>query len=150
MRYRVLMILAVLGLSACASAPQSTSTTQLPQSVKVGVYDTIPGSSGQELRGAARPPLGIAAGHRACRVAQPDYPKASVDAGEHGVVKLRLFLGADGNPEKVDIAESSGHPRLDDAAIRALVHTSCDPWTVDGKPVRTSYVVPFSFDLSKR
>ncbi|PCE22193.1 hypothetical protein BWP39_21195 [Paraburkholderia acidicola] len=150
MRYRIVTALAALVVSACSSGPQSMTKAQLPQSFKVDVSDTKPASPDQESQMAVRPLHGIAAGRRSCRMAAPAYPKASMEAGERGVVRVRIFLDPDGKFEKSAIVQSSGYPRLDEAAIESLKYTSCDPLTVGGKPARASYVLPISFDINGR
>lgn len=47
------------------------------------------------------------------------YPPESRAAGEHGVVILRIVVDGSGRPTSVSVAKSSGHPRLDRAAIEA-------------------------------
>ena len=47
------------------------------------------------------------------------YPPESRAAGEQGVVILRLTVDGSGRPTAVSVAKSSGHPRLDRAAIEA-------------------------------
>lgn len=47
----------------------------------------------------------------------PEYPAESLRAEEQGKVALRLRIGTDGKAQDVRIASSSGHPRLDAAAV---------------------------------
>jgi len=47
------------------------------------------------------------------------YPPAAIDQGLEGEVRLIIKLAADGAVIDVGLAASSGHPLLDDAAIRA-------------------------------
>jgi periplasmic protein TonB len=47
------------------------------------------------------------------------YPEAAIAAGIEGQVRLLLTLNASGGVKDVQIAESSGHAILDQAAIRA-------------------------------
>jgi protein TonB len=47
------------------------------------------------------------------------YPPESRAAGEQGTVILRLIVDGSGRPTSVGIAKSSGHPRLDRAAVEA-------------------------------
>ena len=47
-----------------------------------------------------------------------DYPVESVIAVEEGRSVLNLSVAADGHVSTAEVASSSGHPRLDDAAIR--------------------------------
>lgn len=46
----------------------------------------------------------------------PAYPRSSRQRGDEGKVVLRVHVLGDGTADAVDVAESSGHPRLDDAA----------------------------------
>ncbi|MBU6449881.1 MAG: TonB family protein [Rhodospirillales bacterium] len=48
----------------------------------------------------------------------PDYPQAAIDAGERGVVRFVLHLGADGRVQNFQLIQSSGYADLD-ANVRA-------------------------------
>jgi len=52
--------------------------------------------------------------------APPEYPPLSVRAGEEGTVRCRLHIAASGEVLAVDVVVSSGHERLDKAAVKAL------------------------------
>ena len=78
--------------------------------------------------GGASAPAGTAAGGagagkiaKASYIIRPNaaYPPESRAAGEQGVVLLRLTVDGSGRPTAVSVAKSSGHPRLDRAAIEA-------------------------------
>ena len=49
---------------------------------------------------------------------QEAYPPLLRDAGIGGTILVYFFIDADGDVEDVRINESSGHPALDDAALR--------------------------------
>src|SRR5690348_1377888 len=51
---------------------------------------------------------------------QPRYPAASVRAREEGTVTLRVLVDANGVPQRVEIARSSGHARLDASAKESV------------------------------
>jgi TonB family protein len=51
----------------------------------------------------------------------PDYPRMSVKLGEQGQVMVRVFIGADGVPQKVELQTSSGFERLDKAGMDAAM-----------------------------
>lgn len=69
-------------------------------------------------------------------LSQPEYPAASVRMLEVGVVVLELNVGADGRVIEARVQQSSGHPRLDAAAVReALRRWRLLPATEDGQPV---------------
>jgi protein TonB len=50
----------------------------------------------------------------------PTYPPASRRAGEQGTVQLKVLVDTNGRPANVEVSQSSGFPKLDDAAIQAV------------------------------
>jgi protein TonB len=77
----------------------------------------------------------------------PRYPPASRRAREEGEVLVRVLIGIDGRPNEVRILRSSGHARLDDAAIEAVRAALFRPYVADGR-ARAAYVrVPVEFAL---
>ena len=78
---------------------------------------------------------------------EPRYPPASRRAREEGEVLVRVLIGIDGRPNEVRILRSSGHARLDDAAIEAVRAALFRPYVADGR-ARAAYVrVPVEFAL---
>ena len=53
-------------------------------------------------------------------ICQPEYPIESVRAQEQGKTTLRFEVDAGGGAQKIEIAQSSGFARLDEASIAAL------------------------------
>jgi periplasmic protein TonB len=51
---------------------------------------------------------------------EPVYPPASRRAGEEGTVTVRVLVDERGKPGEVQLQTSSGHARLDEAAIAAI------------------------------
>lgn len=78
---------------------------------------------------------------------RPEYPRLSRRAGEEGSVLCRLQLGADGNVLGVEVVESSGHPRLDQAALQALAGWRFEPRREDGAPVAARILHRVTFRL---
>lgn len=67
---------------------------------------------------------------------QPDYPPASRRAGEEGTVVLELYVLANGRVGEARVKQSSGFPRLDEAAVREAKRTwRLRPGTEDGQAV---------------
>ncbi|WP_246135601.1 energy transducer TonB, partial [Pararhodospirillum oryzae] len=66
-----------------------------------------------------------------CRT--PAYPAASRRAGERGVVLLALLIDPEGRVIDHRVERSSGFPRLDEAAVKALSQCRFEPGTVDGR-----------------
>lgn len=77
----------------------------------------------------------------------PAYPSVSRRMGETGQVVLRVNLDEDGRVAAVAVEQSSGHLRLDDAAISAVKTWRCNAPTREGKPVRAIALQPFNFVL---
>jgi protein TonB len=50
----------------------------------------------------------------------PTYPPASRRAGEQGTVRLKVLVDTNGRASNVAVTQSSGFPRLDEAAIEAV------------------------------
>lgn len=64
--------------------------------------------------------------------AKPDYPAASVRAGEHGTTHLEVCVSTAGRVSSVSIAGSSGSQRLDEAAAKWLRNERFTPGSVGG------------------
>lgn len=75
----------------------------------------------------------------------PEYPPASIRRGEEGRVLCCLHVGKDGGVHAVDVLQSSGHARLDQAATDALLRWRFQPATEGGHcvPFRLSHPVTF-------
>ena len=111
--------------TASAATP-SPKTTPKPATTKGTPSPRTSTSAG--TTGGASAPSGTAAGGmgmgknaKATYVIRPvaAYPPESRAAGEQGTVILRLTVDGSGRPTAVSVAKSSGHPRLDRAAVEA-------------------------------
>lgn len=77
----------------------------------------------------------------------PPYPPVSRRLGETGKVVLRVELDETGRVSAAQLISSSGHPRLDAAALAAVSAWRCQPARRDGQAVRSVAVQPFDFTL---
>jgi protein TonB len=77
----------------------------------------------------------------------PSYPRVSRRAGEEGSVLCRLHLALDGRVTAVDVVESSGFPRLDEAASAALADWRFEPRREDGRAVAATLLHRVTFRL---
>jgi protein TonB len=77
----------------------------------------------------------------------PVYPAASRRLGEAGRVILRVRVSTQGLPLAVDIRQSSGFSRLDEAARAAVEHWRFVPARQAGEAVDSSVLVPLQFVL---
>jgi len=75
----------------------------------------------------------------------PSYPLQARALGEQGTVGIRLTVGKNGNPEDIQIIQSSGHALLDQAAIQAV-----RLWRAHKEYVRTKLNLPITFQLVHR
>src|SRR3546814_4294671 len=78
------------------------------------------------------PTIALKVSGRGCR--PPEYPAISNRLGETGSVVLRMLVGVNGKVTDSKIQTSSGYPRLDEAARRALSLCKFEPAIVDGVP----------------
>jgi protein TonB len=76
------------------------------------------------------------------------YPLESLHNREQGTVMLRVLVGTDGMPAAVEIAKSSGWPRLDRAARDAVTHWSFHPAIRNGMAHSAWALVPITFNLA--
>lgn len=77
----------------------------------------------------------------------PAYPSMSRRLGEEGRVVLQVRVGPDGAVLGVAVERSSGYPRLDDAASRAVAHWRFVPASVNGTAIESTVMVPVNFSL---
>jgi len=69
--------------------------------------------------------------------------------GEEGVVVVSVRVSATGKGSNIRVVRSSGHARLDKAAISALARARFSPATRLGRPVESTLVKTFNFVLTE-
>jgi protein TonB len=79
---------------------------------------------------------------------KPPYPISSRENGEQGAVMLYACITDHGKVERVDLAQSSGHPALDRSALNTIRHWRFRPAQESGKPIPMCYRLPIRFLLS--
>ncbi|SFE02759.1 energy transducer TonB [Nitrosomonas sp. Nm166] len=79
----------------------------------------------------------------------PPYPRQSRQLGEEGKLTLKLELNENGRVKEIQVLNSSGYQRLDEAAIAAVKSWRCNPPLQNGQPVRAIALQPFSFVLEE-
>jgi TonB family protein len=75
------------------------------------------------------------------------YPPALLAQGIEGRVLLRLYVDSAGNvvPDSIRIAESSGYPALDSAALVGAPDLRFSPALHQGRPVAAPFLQPIQF-----
>ena len=77
----------------------------------------------------------------------PVYPRISQRRGEQGRVVLRVLISPLGQVAHVSVRSSSGHARLDEAAVDAMRTARFRPYTENGIAYKALVDIPFDFVL---
>jgi protein TonB len=78
----------------------------------------------------------------------PDYPPVSRRLGEQGTLRLRVAITADGTVSDAQIESSSGHQRLDQAAVEWVkTHWRYEPAREGAKAVASTALAVVTFKL---
>jgi protein TonB len=75
------------------------------------------------------------------------YPQALLDQGIEGRVLLRLYVDSTGTlvPDSTRLAESSGYPALDSAAMAGAKELKFSPALLQGRPIAAPFLQPVQF-----
>lgn len=79
----------------------------------------------------------------------PDYPRLSKRLGESGRVVVRVYIDEAGLARNTQVNRSSGHPRLDDAALAAVQKARFKPYTENGQAIAGWAFIPIDFELER-
>jgi len=80
---------------------------------------------------------------------QISYPRQSRRLGEEGQVMVRVYIDEAGMPRQVHVEQSSGHARLDEAAVAGVRKARFKPYTENGRPVAGWARIPVPFELER-
>jgi protein TonB len=83
------------------------------------------------------------------REPKPRYPPLSRKLREEGLVMLRVLIDEQGNACSIEVENSSGYARLDDAAREAVARATFRPYVEDGRPRRAVVLIPIEFYLNR-
>ena len=78
---------------------------------------------------------------------KPAYPAMSRRLGEQGKVVVRVLIGVDGSAQAAELRQSSGHARLDQAALDVVRQWRYVPGKRGGVPEPMWFNVPITFVL---
>lgn len=101
----------------------------------------LPARPAEAPRGAERVPVPLNPN------SPVEYPPALSTQGIEGTVVLQLFVDTTGRmvPESTRVAESSGYPALDSAALRGAPQLRFAPGERDGVRVPMTFLQPILF-----
>jgi TonB family protein len=124
---RLLLVLAI-AVAACGDRTVGT----------VALGDHQPAATGTP---ADQPPVAINP------VTPMVYPPALLEQGIEGRVLLRLYVDAQGTlvPDSTRVAESSGYPALDSAALSGARELRFSPALRNGRAVSAPFLQPVHF-----
>ncbi|WP_374518423.1 energy transducer TonB [Undibacterium squillarum] len=112
-----------------------------------------PVSSHQAAAPVAAPAAPVSAGPKVVsaveylRPPRPEYPAMARRMGEEGKVVMRVLVNDKGQAEKIDIQQSSGSQRLDDAARIAIQRALFKPYFEDGKALAMIATATINFAI---
>jgi protein TonB len=147
------------------AAPEPVSTPAVPQQAapfatnNVATNQTNTRATDQNSAKNSAPPAATNAPAPAPRIElpssdadylnnpKPPYPALSKRLGEQGKVVVRTLIGTDGHAQEVQLQQSSGFERLDQAALNAARQWRYVPGKRDGVPQAMWFNVPFTFQL---
>ncbi len=79
----------------------------------------------------------------------PEYPRLSRRLGEAGLVVVRVYVDEAGLPRSVQLAQSSGFVRLDEAALAGVQRARFKPYSENGVPTAGWARIPIPFELER-
>lgn len=79
----------------------------------------------------------------------PDYPHQALSMQHHGNVIIRVLIDAQGHVIDAQIHQSSGSVWLDDAAKKAALRATFNPFVRNGIALKTSVDLPFNFVIKR-
>ena len=79
-----------------------------------------------------------------------EYPRQSRRNAESGLVIVRAYIDTSGGaPRSVQVDQSSGFVRLDQAALAAVQKARFKPYTENGRAIEGWVRIPINFVLEK-
>ena len=127
--------------------PQPAIKTITTTTAALTPEPAIPAPTPPQNSGASGEPRTVSMSQAQCSVPEPVYPSLSRRMGEEGKALVRLYINESGAVEKVALAQSSGLPRLDQAALDAGQKARCRPFMESGKAIKVTAIQPYIFRL---
>ncbi|MES2117283.1 MAG: energy transducer TonB, partial [Pseudomonadota bacterium] len=129
-----------------ATAPATVTATAKPTATIV--EQPAPATAAPPSASSAPAvPRTVSSGIEYLRPPRLDYPALSRRLGEEGNIVLRVLVNELGYPERIEVQQSSGRQRLDEAARQALSRAIFKPFTEAGQAVAAYALVPVKFHL---
>ena len=78
---------------------------------------------------------------------QAEYPEIAIDHAWEGRVLLKVYVLANGRPDRISVATSSGHEILDESAVKTVGQWTFEPAKRGNTPIDGWITVPINFKL---
>ena len=124
-------------------------TATVPDFAPLNTAPAIVAAPPAQVPAKAAPAPFVAPDFRASQLKNPgpSYPYLSRKSREEGVVTLRVLVSRNGRAQTLNVEKSSGHDRLDKAALATVRKWKFVPATQGGQPVEAWVLVPVTFSL---
>jgi protein TonB len=130
--------------------PNEPQADRSPPAAKDGAAGEAADADGASPGAEQSPAPGVAQAAQPLAEIVPRYPRASIRRGEEGLVVVEARVLAGGRTAEARVVESSGHDRLDQAALEAVRRARFRPARRDGQAVASWVTVPIRFALRMR
>lgn len=130
--------------------PVAAAPSSAPAPEAAAAPPTEGAATGQAPVTASPPPAQpktITSGVEYITMPAPKYPPQSRRMGEEGKVVLRVLINERGRADRIDIHQSSGSPRLDQAAREAVQMARFKPYIENGSAIAVFAIIPIAFKL---
>jgi protein TonB len=142
-------------LASQASTPESVEAVPIPAPAPQPVAPSRPEplseqqtANAPERNASLIEDKGVVTEASAASSIRPVYPRISRLCGEEGEVMLRVEVSASGRAGAVDVVQTSGYRRLDEAACKAARNASFNPARQLGRAVDSVIELSFTFTLT--
>jgi protein TonB len=130
-------VVAAAPSTAPVTAPVASMPTEVPARGEAPVTAAPPPAQ----------PKTITSGVAYLRPPAPKYPLLSRRMGEEGKVVLRVLINERGRADRIDVHQSSGSARLDQAAREAVELSRFKPYIENGRAIAVFAIIPIAFNL---
>ena len=129
------------------TAPAEQPVTTPPPGATAAPAAPSTGEAPVTAAPAPAAPRTITSGVEYVNAPAPRYPSLSRRMGEEGKVVLRILIDDRGRAERIELHESSGSARLDQAAREAVQRARFKPYIENGRAIAVFAIVPIAFKL---
>ncbi|MFT3906983.1 MAG: energy transducer TonB [Steroidobacteraceae bacterium] len=134
-----LLLSAPPGLIFAEEAPPAVITSSTPVSSTIEASETLAAAS-----------LELYQGPRVKKFPAVKYPSDQAWSRNEGWVTLSMMISSKGEPYEVGILDSTGNKSLEQTALKATSGMVFAPASFEGKPVESSYVYRFRYEMYGR